>query len=224
VFRYAASQPTCSSRSRRLADSNRCSNHLGTACLHDSCSTTTRVTDFVTRNAGTSSRLIHGVARRNWLSGPPHSEARTGLVDAPVRGHSCPASCPYSTRRVTETPSGCLSSVDRRPHPLYRHHRRGGSRAHLPVARQGGSLPETGAAPLARTSSVATSSHVHSPARGSVQRCHRQRLRGRLSVPQVNVVERRRADVRLPLGVAGVTARAALQDVAGVAAGRAVLA
>lgn len=83
------------------------------------------------RNAGTSSRLIHGAARRNWLSGPPHSEARTELVDASVRGHSCPASYPSSTRDVTETVAGCLPSVDRRPHQSCRSHRRGTSRAHL---------------------------------------------------------------------------------------------
>lgn len=84
-------------------------------------------------NAGTSSRLIHGAARRNWLSGPPHSEARTGLVDAPVRGHSCPASCPYSIG-LRDRDRGRVSSLsDRRPHPLLASHRRGGSRAHLPA-------------------------------------------------------------------------------------------
>lgn len=43
--------------------------------------------------------------------------------------------CPYSTRGVTETAAGCSSPADRSPHPLYRHHRRGLGRAHLPAAR-----------------------------------------------------------------------------------------
>lgn len=67
--------------------------------------------------AGTSRRLINAVARRSWLSGPTHSSARTGLAEAPVRGHSCTASHVPSTGGV-KTPAPGVLQLPGGPHPL----------------------------------------------------------------------------------------------------------
>lgn len=117
-------------------EANRALNPCSEAFLEHSSS---RAPDFVTTFAGTSRRLIHAVARRNWLSGPTHSSGRTGLVQAPVRGHSCPASPrPFSTGLREVARDRVASFNDRSPHPLGPSHLRGHGRAHPhPLERSG---------------------------------------------------------------------------------------
>lgn len=123
---------------------------------------------------------------------------------------------PYSTGDVT-VPSPGLSLrpggshqagnhllPSRRTHPL--HHRTRTS-------------PE-----LARTALVADPGALHPLTRGGVERRDRQRLRGRDAVPPLDVGQCRRTHARLPLGVGGDAAGAALPGVAGVAPRRRLLA
>lgn len=128
-----------------------------------------------------------------------------------------------STRGATTPPLGLHQRPGGSDSPCHSH-RRGSSRAHLHAVVEGGSLPETSPAPLARTSSVAPAGYVYPPPGRGVQRCNRERIRGRLPVPPFDMVERWRSDVRLPLGVSCLTEGAALPGMARVAARRQILA
>ena len=151
------------------------------------------------------------------LAEPSATNSEPQKASSVVRPLNPKSAC--TARRAQSTPTGCVS-VSAHLEVAYPHAHPHPGRGVLDRGdvSESAQLPGASSEELARPSLVAPADHLHPPARRRMERRDRQRLRGRPAVPPFHMGRRRRADVRIPLGVDGFDPGAAVSRLASVSA------